>query len=193
MEPAGMRMNDQLANKTNRRMNDSQNSVASAAASSSHDPVVLQKEMALHKEDYLRLAADFDNFKKRTLRDSAQRAAAEKESFISDLLPVLDNLERALACERSTSSAQLRLGVEMTLQQLGRLLHRHGIESVEDVGLPFDPHRHEAVSLAHHPRQPEHIVLEVIQRGYRRGDKVFRPAKVIVNDPGHSPEPHRAF
>jgi molecular chaperone GrpE len=98
-------------------------------------------------------------------------------------LPILDNLERALASEGATSSAQLHQGVEMTLKLLVGLLHRHGIESVEALGLPFDPHQHEAVAVGHDPRLPDHIVLEVVQRGYRRGDKIFRPAKVIVNDP----------
>jgi molecular chaperone GrpE len=148
---------------------------------------LLQTALAAPKEDYLSLAADFDNFRKRTRRDSEQQAAAEKESFIQDLLPILDNLERALACEGATSSAQLHQGVEMTLRQLGGLLHRHGVEPVEAVGQPFDPHRHEAVAMGHDPSQPDHCVLEVVQRGYCRGDKVFRPAKVIVNDPGQSP------
>ena len=79
----------------------------------------------------------------------------------------------------------------MTVKQLGGLLQRHGIEAVEALGLPFDPHRHEAVAVGHDPRQPDHIVLEVVQRGYCCGDKVFRPAKVIVNDPGQFPEPDR--
>ena len=151
------------------------------------DPAILQKELAALKNDYLRLAADFDNFRKRTRRDTGRQAAAEKESFILDLLPVLDNLERALASEQSISSEQLQQGVEMTLQQLGQLLQHHGIEAVEDVGQPFDPHWHEAVSLRHDRSQPDHIVLEVIQRGYCHGDKVFRPAKVVVNDLSHSP------
>jgi molecular chaperone GrpE len=150
------------------------------------------EELAAQKDHYLRLAADFDNFKKRTRRDSEQQAAAEKEAFIRDLLPVLDNLERALASEQSTASTQLHQGVTMTLQQLGQLLHRHGIEAVEDVGRPFDPHRHEAVSVRHDPHQPDQIILEVTQRGYGRGDKVFRPAKVIVNDLSHSPGAHHA-
>jgi len=170
-----------------------QNSVPPVADPSLLDPVALQKELTLQKEDYLRLAADFDNFKKRTQRDFAQRAVAEKESFIADLLPVLDNLERALACGLSASSEQLRLGVEMTLQQLVHLLHRHGIEGIEDVGLPFDPHRHEAISLGGDPSQPEHIVLEVIERGYSCGERVFRPAKVIVNHPSHYPGSGHAF
>jgi molecular chaperone GrpE len=143
----------------------------------------LQEALAAEKDDRLRLAADFDNYRKRTRRDSEQQAAAEKEAFIRDLLPVLDNLERALTCEPSIASEQLYQGVAMTLQQLGQLLLRHGIEAVEDVGQPFDPHQHEAISLGCDRSQPDQIVLEVIQRGYSRGGKVFRPAKVIVNDP----------
>ena len=171
---------------------DSQNAPASVADAGSADPAILQKELAAPKDDYLRLAADFDNFRKRTRRDTERQAAAEKESFIRDLLPVLDNLERGLAFEESISSEQLHQGVEMTLQQLGQLLQRHGIEAVEDAGRPFDPHRHEAVSLRHDRSQPDHAVLEVIERGYRRGDTVFRPAKVIVNDLGNSPGASRA-
>jgi len=166
---------------------DSPNAPVAVAASASADPAILQQELAAQKNDYLRLAADFDNFKKRTRRDSEQQAAAEKEAFIGDLLPVLDNLERALTSEQSTDSEQLRQGVTMTLQQLGQLLQRHGIEAVEDLGRPFDPHRHEAVSVRHDSSQPDQIILEVIQRGYCRGDKVFRPSKVIVNDLSHSP------
>lgn len=166
---------------------DSQNPPASTADSAVGDPAALQKEFAIQKDVYLRLAADFDNFKKRTQRDSEQKAVAQKESFILDLLPVVDNLERALACEPSASSQQLRQGVEMTLEQLSRLIHSHGIEDVEAMGLPFDPHRHEAVSVRHDPSQPDHIVLQVIQRGYCRGEKLFRPAIVVVNDLTHPP------
>jgi molecular chaperone GrpE len=167
-------------------MSDSSDSSASVADFAPADPALLQKAFAARKEDYLLLAADLDNFRKRTRRDSEQQAAAEKESFIRELLPVVDNLERALACEGATSSAQLRQGVEMTQRQLGELLRRHGVEPVEAAGQPFDPHREEAVAVGHDPSKPDHIVLEVVQRGYSRGDKLFRPAKVIVNDPGQS-------
>jgi len=170
------------------RITDSQSPPASIPDSTPDATVMLQNELAVQKDDYLRLAADFDNFKKRTRRDSGQKAAAEKESFILDLLPVLDNLERALTCDQSNSSAQLRQGVEMTLQQLVRLLHSNGIEAVEALGRPFDPHRHEAVSLRHDHNQPNDVVLEVIQRGYCRGDKMFRPARVIVNALEESPK-----
>jgi molecular chaperone GrpE len=160
---------------------------ASVADATPADPAILQKELAAQKDDYLRLVADFDNFQKRTLRDSGQQAAVEKEAFIRDLLPILDNLEHALASEQSISSEPLHQGLTMTLQQVGQLLHRHGIEAFEDMGRPFDPYRHEAVSVRHAPYQPDQIILEVIQRGYCRGDKVFRPAKVIVNDLSYFP------
>jgi molecular chaperone GrpE len=166
---------------------DAQNPPASVADAASADPAILQKELAAQKDSHLRLAADFDNFQKRTRRDSAQQAAAEKDAFIRDLLPILDNLERALASEQSISSESLHQGVTMTLQQMGQLLHRHGIEAVEDLGQPFDPRRHEAVSVRHDPGQPDRIVLEVTQRGYCRGDTVFRPARVVVNDLSHYP------
>ena len=173
-------------------MTASPNSSASVADFTSADPTLLLTALAAQKDDYLRLAADFDNFRKRTRRDSEQQAAAEKENFIRELLPVLDDLERALSREQPGSFEQMYQGVAMTLHRLAQLIHRQGIEAVEDIGRPFDPHRHEAVSLGHDPRQPDHIVLKVIQRGYCRGDKVFRPAKVIVNDPGHSSGAGRA-
>jgi molecular chaperone GrpE len=142
----------------------------------------LRKELAEQKDLHLHLIADFENFKRRSRQEAEARAAAQKESFIHELLPVIDNLERALASGASASSQQFHQGVEMTLQQLRLLLGKHGIESGEIVGQQFDPHQHEAISQRHNPVQPDHAILEVAQRGYRRGAKVFRPAKVVVND-----------
>jgi molecular chaperone GrpE len=193
MKPAGPRI--LTVNSSSSNINpehpssatDAQNLPASVADAASADPAILQKELAAQKDDYLRLTADFDNFIKRTQRDSEQQAAMEKEAFIRDLLPIFDNLERALASDQSISSEPLHQGVTITLQQVGQLLHRHGIEAVEDMGRPFDPHRHEAVSVRHDPYQSDQIILEVTQRGYFRRDKVFRPAKVIVNDLSYFP------
>ncbi|MGC9940417.1 MAG: nucleotide exchange factor GrpE [Verrucomicrobiota bacterium] len=142
----------------------------------------LLKDLAEQKDLHLRLAADFENFKRRSRQESEARAIAQKESFIVELLPVIDNLERALASGASRDSAQFHQGVEMTLKQLQQLLRQHGIESEEIVGKPFDPHRQEALSQGHDPQQPDHAILEVVQRGYRKGAKVVRPAKVVVND-----------
>ena len=89
-------------------MTETRNASGSVPDSVASDPAELLKALAAQKDDYLRLAADFDNFRKRTRRDSEQQAAAEKESFISELLPILDNLARALACEQSTRPAAER-------------------------------------------------------------------------------------
>ena len=112
------------------------------------------------------------------------------EAFIRDLLPAIDNLERALASEGSTSPEQLRQGVQLTLRQLTQLLRLHGVEPEETIGRPFDPLYHEAVSVRHDPSQPHHVILETFQRGYRRGKELFRPAKVVVNDLSHPSHDH---
>src|ERR1700730_9309996 len=151
-------------------------------AVSAADKRTLQAELVAEKERYLRLAADFDNFRKRTARETERSAAAQKEAFIRDLLPVIDNLERALGSDISTSPAQLRQGVRLTLQQLIQLLRLHGVEPDECLGRRFDPLYHEAVSVRHDPSQPDQVILETFQRGYRRGNVVFRPAKVVVNE-----------
>jgi molecular chaperone GrpE len=160
----------------------SQDAPASVAHPASADPVTLAKDLEAQKDEYLRLAADFDSFRRRNRQESEARGAAQKESFIRDLLPVIDNLERALASGASGRSQQFHQGVEMTLQQLRVLLHQHGIESEESVGHPFDPHKHEALSQGRDPAQADQAILEVFQRGYQQGNKVFRPAKVMVND-----------
>ncbi len=141
-----------------------------------------QRELAGLRERYLRLAADFDNFKKRMAREHDRRAAAQKEGFVRELLPVIDNLERALAGGTCQSAEQLKLGVQMTLQQVFQLLRQHGFEPQEDLGKAFDPHRHEAVAVRAEPKHPDHAVLEVWQRGWGQGTSLFRPAKVVVND-----------
>ena len=151
---------------------------------------LLRTELVRQNELNLRLAADFDNFKRRSRQEGEARAAAQKESFIHELLPVIDNLERALASGATPGSHQFHQGVELTLQQLRQLLRQHGFDTEESVGQPFDPHRHEAVSQRHDPAQADHTILEVFQRGYRRGEQVFRPAKVVVNAPAH-PRPAR--
>jgi molecular chaperone GrpE len=155
---------------------------ATAAETAVTESEALVRDLAEQKDLHLRLAADFENFKKRSRQEVEARAAAQKESFIVELLPVIDNLERALAAGASRDSAQFHQGVEMTLKQLQQLLRQHGVESEEISGQPFDPHRHEALSQGHDPAQPDHAILEVVQRGYRRGAKIIRPAKVVVND-----------
>jgi molecular chaperone GrpE len=150
----------------------------------------LAAELATEKSRYLRLAADFDNFRKRVSQESDRRAAVQKKAFIQELLPIIDNLERAVASNAAASSEQILQGVQITLQQLHQLLRRHNIEPEESVGRPFDPHYHEAVASRYEPSQPDHVVLETLQRGYRYGSESLRAAKVVVNDlsKGESPD-----
>jgi molecular chaperone GrpE len=142
----------------------------------------LHKELAGQKNLFLHLSADFENFKRRSRQETETRAAAQKEAFIHELLPVIDNLERALTTGGSADSQKFRQGVEMTLHQLRQLLSRHGVEPQEGVGQRFDPHLHEAVSQCHNPAHADQAIVEVLQRGYQRGKNNFRPAKVVVND-----------
>jgi molecular chaperone GrpE len=142
----------------------------------------LKAELAAEKDRFLRLAADFDNFRKRVAQESERRAEVQKKAFILELLPIIDNLERALGSGQSASREQLLQGVEMTLQQLYRLLRAHGVEPGESVGQSFDPRYHEAVAARYDPTKPDHVILETFQRGYRYRGESFRPAKVVVND-----------
>ena len=154
-------------------------SVAAATGAASES---VDKELSEQKERYLRLAADFDNFRKRTAQESERRSAAKKEALIHELLPAIDNLERALAVGPNTSFEQLLQGVDMISQQLRGILQQNEVEAEESLGQRFDPLRHEAIGSRRDPSKPDQSVLETVQRGYRRGNEVFRPAKVIVND-----------
>ena len=142
----------------------------------------LLAELAEWKERCLRLAADFDNFKKRTSRESERRAAELRNAFVRELLPVVDNLERALTNNPAHLAERLGEGVQLTLRQLIQVLDQHGFTGRDDLGQPFDPQYHEAVCVRSEPMQPDHTILEVWQRGWLEGKALFRPAKVVVND-----------
>jgi molecular chaperone GrpE len=103
--------------------------------------------------------------------------------LIRDLLPLVDNVSRAIeAAEKKADAALLLSALKMMAQQFEEVFARHHGKLITAVGEPFDPHRHEALSQGHDPAKPDHAILEVVQRGYQRGAKVVRPAKVVVND-----------
>ena len=133
---------------------------------------------------YLRLAADFDNYRKRVAREHAELTARANERLVNELLPVLDDLERALeaTAERNHTGdweAKLEEGVQLVHRSLASLLERHGLKEIETEGA-FDPHVHEALLAQPGDGAEEGSVLQVLQKGYRLGDKVLRPARVIV-------------
>jgi len=128
---------------------------------------------------YLRLAADFDNYRKRVAREHADLTARATERLVNELLPVLDDLERALEAAAEHEEAKLEEGVQLVHRSLVTLLERHGLSEIATEGA-FDPHVHEALLAQPGEGAEEGSVLQVLQKGYRLGDKVLRPARVIV-------------
>ena len=130
-------------------------------------------------DSYLRLAADFDNYRKRVAREHVELTARANERLVNELLPVLDDLERALEAAAEHEEAKLEEGVQLVHRSLASLLERHGLREIETEGA-FDPHVHEALLSQPAEGADEGSVLQVLQKGYRLGDKVLRPARVIV-------------
>jgi molecular chaperone GrpE len=145
------------------------------------DTIKLEQELAVERERYLRLAADFDNYRKRTSRELQQRAASQKEALVRDLLPAVDNMERALAA-KIQSHESLFEGVKMVHQQVLEILKRHGFEPRDDLGQPFDGRFHDGIAVGAQPDMPDLSIIEVWERGWMRGAEMFRPAKVLVNN-----------
>ena len=128
---------------------------------------------------YLRLAADFDNYRKRVAREQAALTARANERLLNELLPVLDDLERALEAAAEHEEAKLEEGVRLVHQALVALVERHGLSEIDTDG-GFDPHVHEALLTQPGEGAAEGSVLQVLQKGYRLGERVLRPARVIV-------------
>jgi molecular chaperone GrpE len=130
-------------------------------------------------ESYLRLAADFDNYRKRVAREQVDLTRRANERLLNELLPVLDDLERALEAAAEHEEAKLEEGVRLVHRSLLGLVERHGLSEIETEGA-FDPHVHEALLAQPGEGADEGSVLQVLQKGYKLGDKVLRPARVIV-------------
>ena len=126
-----------------------------------------------------RMKADFDNFRKRMERERVQHRASAAREVVVTVLPVLDNLERAVGAI-TQRDADLGNGVEMVRGQLASVLSAHGLTELEAVGSPFDPTQHEAIASVPSPDHPEGTVIEVVEKGYRAGDDLVRAAKVVV-------------
>jgi len=127
----------------------------------------------------LRLAADFENYKKRAARERTEYIALANERLVKELLPILDDLERALAAAEQHEEAQLEEGVRLTHRSLASLLERQGVKEIATDG-KFDPHVHEALLAQPSEEAEQGDVVDVIQKGYTLGDRVVRPARVIV-------------
>jgi molecular chaperone GrpE len=143
------------------------------------DPLAAAEAKAQeHLDDLKRLAAEFENYKKRTAREQASLSARATERLVKELLPIVDDLERALEAAEEHEEAKLEEGVRLVHRQLASVLEREGLAEIETDG-KFDPHVHEAL-LSQPSEADEGSVIEVLQKGYRLGDRVIRPARVVV-------------
>ena len=145
----------------------------------------LKSEVAAKTERLLRLQADFDNFRKRTAKEKLELAATIEQSFLKDLLPLLDNLSRASeAAEGENSDVEtLRKGIEMIKQETVAALGKHGLETIDTKDKMFDPNFHQAVGTVQAEDKSDGMIFAEFQRGYMAHGKVIRPSMVqVVNN-----------
>ena len=139
------------------------------------------REVDATHDRYVRTAAEFDNARKRAVREREELIRGANESLIRELLPVLDNFERALQAARGDAgAAAVTAGVELIQRELLRVLEKFGVTAFTSVGMPFDPERHEAVARVPAAGRPEMTVVDETARGYLLNGRVLRPAMVTV-------------
>ncbi|GFN30312.1 nucleotide exchange factor GrpE [Paenibacillus xylaniclasticus] len=142
----------------------------------------LERQVEEHQQRYLRAQADFDNFRRRTIKEREELAQYATMKLLNQLLPVIDNFERAIAAAKQNSDFEaLSKGVDMISRQFIQVLEQEGLKSMEAVGQPFDPEYHQAVMQEQSEEHEAGIVLEELQKGYMLKDKVLRPAMVKVS------------
>ncbi len=148
----------------------------------SPEVVALRAEIEEHKQRVLRTQADFDNFRRRTVKEKEELGKYASAKLITELLPVLDNFERAMSTTSDNAEvASYAKGVEMILRQFEGILNAEGLTAMETVGQPFNPEYHQAIMQVDSEDHEEGIVVEEIQKGYLLKDKVLRPAMVKVS------------
>ena len=151
-----------------------------AEASAVEAPRTVEQE----RDEYLDLArrtqAELENFRKRVARDQATTTARAKAGIVRELLPVVDNLERALGAA-AEAEAGVSDGIRLVLSELAAVLERNGVSAFDPSGEPFDPTFHEAISTQPANGGDSGVVLNVVEKGYRAGETVLRPARVVVS------------
>jgi molecular chaperone GrpE len=140
----------------------------------------LEAEFNNLQQRFLRLTADFDNYRRRTRQENAEIRRTANERLLLDIIPIIDNFERALNAAKKELPENIITGIEMIYRQLHNLLSQEGVEPVESVGKPFDPVYQDAFERIETTEYPEGTVTAEVQKGYLLHGKVLRPALVIV-------------
>ncbi|MEP0860224.1 MAG: nucleotide exchange factor GrpE [Ignavibacterium sp.] len=149
----------------------------------------LEKESNEWKEKFLRKAAEFENYKRRTENDQLNLLNYAAESFIKKILPVVDDFERSLEhINDSNDYEKLKEGVQLIYNKLIKVLEEQGVKKIEAVGKPFDVEYHEALMQREDPSVPPHTVLDELEKGYMYRDKVIRHSKVVVSSEAQAEE-----
>ena len=151
------------------------------AAGEAADRDKLEAELAEARQRYLRLAADFENFKKRARQDQLDTIQHASSDLIGRLLPVLDDLRSALDHKPEGVDEAWTKGIELSLRKLEEVMSTHGLEPIPSVGSRFDPRYHEAIGHVDSDKHPEDTVVTELRRGYRIRDRVVRPSLVKVS------------
>ena len=142
-----------------------------------------EAEIAEWQDKYLRLQAEFDNFRKRTLREKMELVQSGSAECVKNFLPLMDDLERALeAIEKSNDLEALREGVKLIAQKFRETLKKQNVKEIEALGLELDTDHHEAVARFDAGKEKKGKIVDVVQPGYKMGDKVLRFAKVVVGE-----------
>ena len=175
---------------TNPNAPDGQPADAAAQTAAEDNPTDLgaqlaaaKAEAAANQDKFLRIAADLENFRRRTVREKDELRTTATGRVLEDIFPVLDTLGMAISAAKQPNADLKSLvgGVEMVLTQLKTALANHGLKEINPMGQPFDPHQHEAISHQPSPEVKEEHVMTVVRTGYTLNGRLLRPASVVVS------------
>ncbi len=145
---------------------------------------VVESKLAEMNDKYLRLSAEFDNYRKRTMREKAELVKSAGEDILSNILPVLDNFERALSAIKSTSEPEaIKEGILLIYSKFKEFLTQRGVKEIDTMHKPFDADLHDAITkIPVGSKEQQGIVIDVVEKGYYLNDKIIRHSKVVVGE-----------
>jgi molecular chaperone GrpE len=176
----GAKDDSTIANEQDSTIEEQAEAIVDEAANEINELEKAKSDAADMRDKYLRLQAEWDNFRKRTAQERADERARAAERLVRELLPVVDDLERAVAA----ADDSVKEGIQAIATKMASVLDKEGVKSIEALDQPFDADKHNAVSTREDTSVPNETVVEVYQKGYTMGEKVIRPAMVVTSTGG---------